>query len=160
MNMKTKLLCLLFTLFGIQTVYSQENPVTQLRIWNWNGASAVFLLDDQPQITYKKNLVIIKSRYMETFYPLSTVRKITYESVPVTDIGNTDMNKNIEYKDGGILFPNTNCRGKLSVFTMNGKLVFEDILKQNTPYFLSLRNYPKGIYLIKYNQLTFKITHK
>lgn len=158
--MKTKLLFLLFVLLGIQTVYGQENSVTQLRIWNWNGASAVFLLDENPQITYKKDLVIIKSSYMETFYPLSTVRKITYESSPITDIEESEAIKNVEYKNGGILFPNVNGDGELAVFTVTGKLMFKDNLKRNVPYFLSLQSYPKGIYLIKYNQLTFKITHK
>lgn len=114
---------------------------TTLMLVKKNGTTISYSFTENPVITYQDNSILL-STDTETFeYPLSDILKITFSQ---------DVNDNI----GEIKYDTSNCSTK--IYSVNGTLLKTIEKKQS----INIKEFPKGIYIIKHGKTSYKITNK
>ena len=153
-----KKLLLLFLSFTAVFVAKADDQV--LRIWQADGQVQTIKLDEQPVTKYVDgNLVITTTRTTIT-YPLDKVRKYTYGSV--TDGITIPQVMNAAFsKDGETLtFTNLKPQTGIALYNVSGQLLRQESAPQNGKAVISVSNLPVGVYVVKVNGATYKISKR
>lgn len=132
-------------------------------IWAKDGTKiAENALNEMPIVTFDNNSCIISSLCTDmVLYDLENIARFTYEKTDVTGVINM-------MKDEGpfsincetLIFPSLKANSIVSVYTLNGTLVFSKRINQSGQYAFPLTNLTQGIYMIHVNGSTYKIVKK
>ena len=139
---------------------NQDGNSKRLVVWLKNGEKVFFDLEEFPKTTFMGNEVVIETNTFTTTYPIDQVLKYTYESKTTEIRGITD-NDVLVSQDGNVLtFGNVKHESPICIYTINGILLEKIDVFNHRRVYISLNNHPSGIYLIKLNDLTYKILKK
>lgn len=144
----------------------QDNPddeelTAKVVIWTKTGEKCVYLLKEEPKISFTQEELLIETATLSATYPLSEFRRITYKE----DDDNPVATGIMDVKDGNNRFGESlsfmdMAEGTLvSIYSANGTLVSAFHLSASNRK-LSLSELPQGIYLVKVNNITYKIRKK
>ena len=87
--------------------------------------------------------------------------RLTYENKEVTGIKKIHDDKVSFTHDGeSIIFPCLKAKDIVSLYAINGTLIFTKNISTDGEYAFSLSDIEKGVYIVKVNSLTYKIMKK
>ena len=133
---------------------SQNTLVVKLK----NGAETAFFLKDQPNVTFEgTNLKVVSQKETVTF-ALSDVLRFTYVKKDASGIDETVVDPTEVSYDGGVLVISKLKQGaSVDIYSLDGKLVRQLKAYRSGTYRLSLSELPTGLYLVKADNITYKI---
>lgn len=129
-----------------------------LVIWQKNGEQAFLNLNDNPKIMFSGENMVIATHMMTISYPVSDVLRYTYlpSSTGIEGIEN-GYGASIS-EDGSVLTLNNIKPGmEVCVYSVDGKLIEKQVSKNETIMQISLASHPSGVYVVKHNDVSYKI---
>lgn len=138
-----------------------EDIKTHLVVWAKDGTRVAYALAEQPKVTFTETDLVITANGVEVSYLLENMARFTYESNDNTAVINLQTDESPFKLDGeSLLFPTLKANTTVSVYSLNGTLVFKKTVRQNGEYALPLSNLIAGVYMVNVNGLTYKIIKK
>lgn len=157
--MKHKLLIALLSCFCLSAM--ADEPKTQLVVWAKDGTQVAYALDEKPKVTFTETDLVITANGVEVNYTLENMARFTYENDEVVSITNLQTDESSFKLNGeSLLFPALKANSTVSVYSLNGTLVFKKTVRQNGEYALPLSNLNTGVYMVNVNGLTYKIVKR
>ena len=132
---------------------SQNTLVVKLK----NGAETTFFLKDKPNVTFEgTDLKVVSNKETVTF-ALSDVLRFTYVKKDASGIDETVVDPTEVSYDGSVLVISQLKQGaSVDIYSLDGKLV-RQLKAYRCTYRLSLSELPTGLYLVKADNITYKI---
>ena len=133
---------------------SQNTLVVKLK----NGAETTFFLKDKPNVTFEgTDLKVVSNKETVTF-ALSDVLRLTYVKKDASGIDETVVDPTEVSYDGSVLVISQLKQGaSVDIYSLDGKLVRQLKAYRSGTYRLSLSELPTGLYLVKADNITYKI---
>ena len=133
---------------------SQNTLMVKLK----NGAETTFFLKDKPNVTFEgTDLKVVSNKETVTF-ALSDVLRFTYVKKDASGIDETVVDPTEVSYDGGVLVISQLKQGvSVDIYSLDGKLVRQLKAYRSGTYRLSLSELPTGLYLVKADNITYKI---
>ena len=157
--MKQKLLLVLLSCFCLSAM--ADEPKTQLVVWAKDGTQVAYALAEKPKVTFTETDLVITANGVEVNYTLENMARFTYEDNSATGITNLQTDESSFKLNGeSLLFPALKANSTVSLYTLNGTLVFKKTVRQNGEYAFPLSNLNAGIYMVNVNGLTYKIVKR
>lgn len=157
--MKAKLLALLLSFSCLSTM--ADEPKTQLVIWAIDGTKVAYALVEKPKVTFTETELVITAKDAEVSYSLENMARFTYEDDSADAITNLQTDESSFKLDGeSLLFLALKANSTVSVYSLNGTLVFKKSVRQNGEYAFPLSNLNTGVYMVNVNGLTYKIVKR
>jgi hypothetical protein len=134
-----------------------------LRVWKSNGQILTINLADEPRTTYSDGNLVITSTKGTVMLPLEKVKRYTYEIVEnvVTDI---DENKALraDFSSDGETLTLSGLKPNTVIYLYNvaGQLLRTINSGNQSKVAVSISHLPVGVYIVKANDVTYKITKR
>lgn len=123
-----------------------------------DGTTTKYLLDGIPQVRIEKPYLVISSEVGSVSLPLENLKHMHYEKATdeATAIGEIKV---FDEKGGSerIDFSNLPADASVSIYTLDGKQLYSIRPGQGKSLSLPLGSLQSGIYLVKVNDVTYKI---
>ncbi len=122
-----------------------------------DGTTTKYLLDGMPQVRIEKPYLVISSEVGSVSLPLENLKHMHYEKA--TDEATAIEEIKVFDEKGGserIDFSNLPADANVSIYTLDGKLV-QALRPNGRALSLPLGSLQSGIYLVKVNDVTYKI---
>ena len=157
--MKAKLL-VLFLSFTLISAMAGE-PMTQLVVWAKDGTKVAYALAEKPKVTFTETELVIKTDFVEVNYLLENMVRFTYENAQSASITNLQTGEPSFRLDGeSLLFSVLKANSVVSLYSLNGALVFNKNIRTAGEYSFPLSGLNAGVYVVTINGLTYKIVKK
>lgn len=157
--MKAKMFLMMLSFFCLSTM--ADEPKTHLIVWAKDGTLVEYALAEKPKVTFTETDLVIIANGLEVNYPLKNMECFTYESYTSTDITDLQTDESLfKLNDEMLLFPNLKANSTVSVYSLNGTLVFKKTVQKSGEYAFPLSNLNVGVYMVNVNGLTYKIVKK
>lgn len=128
-----------------------------------NGDKSEFLLSTSPEIRYVQNAITLTTTETEIVFAASDVRK-AYISESTSSQGNDveliqqeSVSYSITINDATVSIRGMKENETVSLFSIDGKLLCTAKADADGKVEVSLREYTKGVYVVKVGNQTFKI---
>ena len=133
---------------------SQNTLVVTLK----NGAETAFFLKDQPNVTFEGTNLKVVSKKETVSFTLSDVLRFTYVKKDPSGIDETVTDPTeVSYKGGVLVISQLKQGATVDVYSPDGKQVRQLKANHSGTYRLSLSELPIGLYLVKADNITYKI---
>ena len=153
------LLALLF--FTIPQTVKAADEVETLIIQMKNGSENAFFLKDKPKVTFEGSNLKVSATTGDVSYPLADVLRFTYAKKSPTGISEQVENPTDVTFDGDVLvISQLKANAVASIYALDGKLIRQLKPHRAGTYRISLSGLPPGIYLVKADNVTYKITKR
>ena len=147
--------------FCFSLLAKAEDKLTHIVVWAKDGTSVAYALDEEPMITFSETDMIIKSKSIEVNFVLENMDRITYGDSDASGIRSIKSDEPIYRWDGeALIFPSLVCNSTVSLYSLNGRMVFTENIKESGEYSFSLSNLNAGVYVVKVNNITYKLIKK
>ena len=157
--MKSKLLVLLLSFFCLSAM--ADEPKTQLVVWAKDGTKVAYALAENPKVTFTETDLVITTKGVEVNYALVNMARFTYENEIVTAVTNLQTGALSLKLDGeSLLFPALSANSTVSLYSLNGTLIFSKTVRKAGEYSFPLSGLNTGVYVVTVNGLTFKIVKR
>ncbi len=157
--MKVKLLAMLLSFTSLSAM--ADEPKTQLVVWAKDGTQVAYALAEKPKVTFTETDLIIKTDDVEVNYSLENMARFTYENDETVSITNLQTGKSSFKLDGeSLLFPALKTNSTVSLYSLNGTLVFNKTVRTAGEYSFPLSGLNAGVYVVTVNGLTYKIVKR
>lgn len=124
-----------------------------------NGAETAFFLKDKPNVTFEGTNLKVVSEKTTTTFALADVLRFTYVKKDPTGIDEQIVDPTeISYEDGVLVISQIKAGASVGIYALDGKLVRQLKAQRAGTYRLSLSELPTGLYLVKADNVTYKIT--
>ncbi len=151
-----KILLLLLVFSTVSVTYADD---WILQIWQNDGNVMNINLNDEPVTTYSEGNLLIRTKNSSITYPLEKVKKYTF--VSSSDIQEINgMGASFSQDGETLIFRNLKENTNIEIFTVSGQVVKKINNGKHSKATVSVSNIPIGVYVIKANDLTFKITKR
>lgn len=118
-----------------------------LHIWQQTGEVVSYAFWEKPRITYADTNLILTTTKVQVEFPLSSVRKFTFNDVMIDDAIGTVR---ATLKD----------EGPLSIYTLGGVLVKTVPAEAGGRHTYSLDELPAGVYVVKSKTTSYKVVKR
>lgn len=130
-----------------------------LQIWQSDGKVVNIDLNEQPVTRYADGNLIVTTTKTTITYPLENVAKYTY--VSAEGIQSLEGMKSKFSQDGETLtFSGLTQGTEIAVYATSGKILRKTKVGPQSKTTISVSDFPKGVYLVKVNTVTYKITKR
>ena len=155
-NMKKVFVCIVATILPL--FVSAEK--THLIVTAKDGTQVAFALQEQPKVTFIESELQIQTSNLDVFYPLDNMANFKYEKRDIIPSSVVNLQeKGVPYllEQDYILFPALVKDTEVSLYTITGVMIFSKKANQSGEYLFSLSHLNSAIYVLKVNDLTYKI---
>ena len=151
-----KLLTLLLSLFCLTAM--AEDSRTNLVVWQTDGNCVLYDLDECPKTTFKNDNLIITTTKMSIEYPMAKVVRYTFELVQA-GIKRPQGHNGITVKqtENELIVCNLPKGKKASVYTIDGMQLGTVQSTGQEETILSIGQYAAGTYIVRTDDITYKI---
>lgn len=157
--MKAKLLAVLLSFTCLSAM--ADEPKTQLVVWAKDGTQVAYALAEKPKVTFTETDLVITAKGVEVNYSLENMARFTYEDNTAAAITNLQTGKASVILDGeSLLFPALKANSTVSLYSLNGTLVFNKTVQTAGEYSFPLSGLNAGVYVVSVNGLTYKIVKR
>lgn len=130
-----------------------------LQIWQSDGKVVNIDLDEQPVTTYSEGNLIITTKNTVITYPLEKVAKYTY--VTADGISNLESMRTKFSRDGEtLIFAGLEQGTEIALYASSGQMMHRTKVGPQAKTIVSVSDLPPGVYLVKVNSITYKITKR
>ncbi len=154
--MKKVLLCIMAIILPL--LLSAEK--THLVITAKDGTQVAFALQEQPKVTFVESELHVQSTKLDIVYSLENMANFRYEKreIPSTNLTNL-QGDGVPYllEQDYIVFPALAKDTEVSLYTINGIMIFSKKVNQSGEYLFPLSHLRSAIYVLKVNDLTYKM---
>lgn len=157
--MKFKILLFFLSLFFVSSAIAEEK--TTLVVCAKDGSKVAYALSEKPLVTFSETELIVKTKSLEVNYPFDKMARLIYgyealdDKVDLLTDGQAMINKG-DY----LLFPELKSGDSVIIYSSNGVLVADKKIGADGEYVFPLNVVPIGIYMVKVNDVTYKIVKK
>ena len=132
-----------------------------LQIWQADGQIVTISLNEEPVTTYSEGNLIITTISTTITYPLEQVDRYTYVTENMSEgDGVPDGIKGILSNDGETLtFKGLKSISGICIYSASGQLI-RTVKANGDKVAVSLSQLPTGVYLVKANGVTYKISKR
>ena len=117
-----------------------------------------YMLSRKPEVTFVGNTLRIVSWDVDVTYNLLDVLRFTYETKSVTGV--TELREDpatIGYEDGQLVISGIKAGAPVGIYSLDGKLVKQLTAERSGSFRISLTSLPQGMYIVKADNITYKI---
>lgn len=149
---------LLLMLLTVSYSAMQADQVQSLIVQLKDGSQTAFFLKDKPQVTFDGPNLKVTSTAGDTSFALSDVLRFTYAKKDPTGIDEmvTDPT-GVDFQGDVLVISQLKANGDVSVYALDGKLLRQLKASHAGTYRLNLSELPTGLYLVKADNVTYKI---
>ncbi len=152
-----KLLLLLTALFAI-TVARAEDKALQILLSD--GHVVTINLNEEPRTTYEDGQLVITSTKNTVSYPLEQVKRFTYVSAVAGITSPKEVGASFSTDGESLTFKGLKPHTKIYLYTVAGQLLQTIDSGTQSQTVISASHLPYGVYVVKVNGGTFKITKR
>ena len=117
-----------------------------------------YMLSERPEVTFVGNSLRITSAYANVTYNLLDVQRFTFETRSVTGVSELrDEQAAIDYDDGQLIVSGIKQGASVGIYSMDGKMVKQLQASHSGTFRISLSSLPQGMYIVKADNVTYKI---
>lgn len=129
-----------------------------LVVWQKSGEKVYFDLTERPRTTFEGSNLVITTTTLTVSYPLEQVLRYTYE-LPPSGINNVNLSKlvRISHRDNVLYLENLKPGTRIQLFTADGKMIATQQADGTQTITISLAQRPAGVYIVKANDVTYKM---
>ena len=139
-----------------QTV--KDGTLTSLIILFKDKTTQAFELADQPLITIAGTDLKVSARNADVTIPLSDIVRYTFQKRNTTGITETEQNaETVDYRDGVLTLSGLKAGSTVSLYALDGRLMQSKTVLHDGTFRHSLASLSQGIYIVKVNNLSYKI---
>lgn len=124
-----------------------------------DGTVHSFLLSEMPVITMENNQLIVTSSNTTAVYDLYSVSMYAYGE-PSSGINQTTIESKFTRLGDNIIFNGIDNAEKVRIYSVNGTIINANKEASGNNVIVSLSEIPAGIYIVKANNITVKITKR
>ena len=159
--MRIRLIFLLLISISFASLKANDRYTLCISVHSKDGSNVLYALEEKPKITFTDVDLIITTKGVEVSYPLKDMARLTYEKKEVTDIKNL-YNDNVSFSLDGesIIFKALKTKDIVSLYAINGTLIFKKFISTDGEYAFSLSGIKSGVYIVSINELICKIVKK
>ena len=149
-----KLLLSFMLLFVCATAFAQSALVVELR----DGSSATFLLAEKPRVTFAGEQMDIVSSSASMEINRRDVKNWHFSALP-TSIDNAAVDAKAMLEENNLVISGISEETTITLYTVSGAVVKRSaVINGNCT--IPLDGLTAGVYLVKYNNTTFKFLKK
>ena len=159
MKVKFTILSLLFA-FAVTSVWAADKQ-NALIVLTKDNVLHQFILADKPTVTFEGTQlkVTCEKASASASFNLADVIRFTYDGKSAVGIDEMTVDPaEISMEGGTLVISQMKANSTVNVYSMDGKLVRQLTAQRAGTYRLSLSSFPAGVYLVKADNTTFKIT--
>lgn len=139
-------------------IRTNADSITNLVVWTTDGDKVAYALSEKPKVTFSDEYLVISADDMEVKYEIEKMSRITYESVDMSEITDIESNdKPFKIGQNLLVFPDMKANSVVSIYALDGTLVFVKAVDCNGEYAFPLAKLRAGVYLVNVNGVTYKI---
>ena len=117
-----------------------------------------YMLARKPEVTFVGNSLHIVSSDADVTYDLLDVLRFTYETQSVTGVSELHEDPaTIDYEDGQLIISGIKAGAPVGIYSLDGKLVKQLTAQRSGSFRISLASLPQGMYIVKADNITYKI---
>ena len=117
-----------------------------------------YMLADKTQVRFAGTNLRVVSTKADVTYQLSDILRFTYETRSTTGISELRTTQaEVDYMDGQLVISGIKAGGSVNVYSLEGKLVKQLTAQHSGTYRFSLASLSKGVYIVKADNVTYKI---
>ena len=148
-------LLMFLTIFCVRTRAAQvETLIVKLK----NGSETAFFLKDKPQVKFEGTNLKVTSSAGDTTFALADVLRFTYDKRDTSGINETIKEPTgVIFKDDVLVVSQLKVNAVVSVYGLDGILVRQWKAPHAGTFRLSLSELSSGLYLVKVDNITYKI---
>ena len=151
---------ILLTILGLVMVTSlwADEVDNTLVVKLKNGAETTFVLKDKPNVTFEGTDLKVVTEKETVAFALSDVLRFTYIKKNPSGIDEKVVDPTeVGYKDGVLVISQLKQGASVDIYSLDGKLLRQLTAHRSGTYRLNLSELPKGVYLVKADNVTYKI---
>jgi hypothetical protein len=139
----------------------QADQVETLIVTLKNGAQTAFFLKDKPQVKFEGTDLKVTSDAGNATFALADVLRFTYDKKDPSGINETVIDPTgVSFKDDILVISQLKANATVSIYALDGKLLRQLTAQRSGTYRLNLSELPAGLYLVKADNITYKITKR
>lgn len=149
--------------WDFKNIEEEKPSLYDLVMWAKDGSKiATYALTGKPKVTFNENKFAVECDGLEIeYYELDNLARFTYEKNTETAIRSITTDKGKFVMNGGVLtFSSLKANSTISIYSLNGALVFKKTIPQAGEYTLNIANLNVGVYMVNVNGSTYKIVKK
>ena len=160
MLMKQRLLLLLLLLTAM-SVGMYADQLETLVVTLKDGSQTTFFLKDKPQVTFEGTDLKVTSDVGDAAFALADVLRFTYEKKDPSGINETVVDPTgVAFQDDVLVISQLKANAVVAIYALDGKLLRQLKAHRSGTYRISLSELPAGLYLVKADNVTCKITKR
>ena len=134
-----------------------------LQIWQVDGKIVTINLNDEPVTTYVDGNLVITTTKVTITYPLEQVTRYTYiedEAVSEGDGVPNGIRSVLLGDNESLIFKGLKSNTEIRLYSTSGRLVQALKANDGNDVAVSISQLPVGVYLVKVNGVTYKISKR
>jgi len=156
--MKQKLLILMLFVASSLGVCAADRLAT-LIVELKNGSTTAFFLKDRPQVKFSGTDLKVSSATGDVTFALADVKTFTYAKKDPSGVDEQVLDPaGVAFENNVLVISQLKANAIACVYAMDGKLVRQLRATRYGTYRLNLSELPSGLYLVKVENVTYKIT--
>ena len=159
---KKKRWMLLFALLSLFTMMSAAEK-NAIRVYEADGNSIAYLLSARPTVTFSGDELVLKADDVEVAYPLTPSVRFEFAEAPeeeeeeVVGIQGAQQEPLFKITADEIDISHIRPNSIVSIYNLSGQVVKSGRADSEGRIIMNSLNLPKGTYIVKTEQVTFKI---
>lgn len=145
-------LILLLTILGTESLQAQTLVITQK-----GGSKVSFNLDEMPKTTFTTDELVITTNTATFSYPLANISRYTYEGGTLSISDTEAQHISIMQNGTEIVVVGLPAGKTATIFNVDGKQLLSKTSDGSYLLTLSINNFPIGVYVVKAEEVTYKI---
>ena len=161
--MKRTLLRFIFTslLAAMSSTLHAADEVETLIILMKNGSENAFFLKDKPKVTFEGTSLKVSAATGDVSFALADVMRFTYAKKSTSGISEQVENSTgVSFEGDVLVISQLKANTTASIYALDGKLIRQLKPQRAGTYRISLSELPSGLYLVKADNVTYKITKR
>lgn len=144
----------------ISLIDGSQPKFETLVLWHSNGSTTEIALSKKPVIQFVADKVLVQGSGINFEYPSNDILKFTYKKEEVVNDIDTPSNDVNFFRDKEhIVFNGIKSTDEVALYKLSGSRIPVQLsFSENNKVMLSLSSLPSGIYILKVNGRTTKIT--
>ena len=159
---KRNLFCMRLLLLSVLSLFSSTVKAEDmvLQVWLADGQILSINLSEEPRTTYNDGNLVITTTKTAISYPLEKVKRYTYASAS-NGISSPNVVKATFSADGETLtFNGLKTGTSIMLYNVAGQLLRKVAPTTEGRAAVSVSQLPTGVYVVKMNDVTYKITKR
>jgi len=154
---------LFMTILAMPMVVRAADKQNTLIVLTKNNVLHQFVLADKPKVTFEGNQlkVTCEKASASASFNLADIVRFTYAAKDPSGIDETTVDPaEISMQEGVLVISQMKANSTANVYSMDGRVVRQLTAPRAGTYRLNLSSLPAGVYIVKADNITYKITKR